>query len=372
VRITAVEAVPLSIPFQYGAEGWKLGSGGWKALDFCLVRVETDAGLVGWGEAFSYSCRRAVAAAVRDMIAPIAVGKDASEIGAIHSEIQKRLHIFGRFGITAFALSGLDIALWDLAGKSAGKPLHALLGGARRERLACYASLLRYGDESLAARYCAKAIDEGYRAIKLHEVAEPVIAAARTSVPREVPLLLDVNCEWNVPDAIAVGKRLAPLGLEWFEEPVFPPEDSAGLRAVGDGCGIPIAAGENCCFATQFAALLDGVQYAQPSVTKVGGVTEFLKVAALVRERGAKLAPHSPYFGPGALATLHLLAALTDEARFEYFHLRADAGLYGSILQPRAGELAVPQAPGLGADPDPDVIRRYSVDADQAPRRAGG
>jgi L-alanine-DL-glutamate epimerase-like enolase superfamily enzyme len=364
VKIVGVEAVPLSIPFQYGAEGWKLGSGGWKALDFCLVRVETDTGLTGWGEAFSYSCRRAVAAAVRDMIAPIAVGKNPAEIGALHAEIQKRLHIFGRFGITAFALSGLDIALWDLAGKSTGKPLHALIGGARREHLPCYASLLRYADKDLVTQYCRRALDEGHQAIKLHEVSEPVIAAARAAVPSDAALLLDVNCEWSVPEAIAVGKRLAPLGLEWFEEPVFPPEDGAGLRAVGEACGIPIAAGENCCFATQFAALLDAraVQYAQPSVTKVGGITEFLKVAELARDHAVKLAPHSPYFGPGALATLHLLAALTAEARFEYFYLWADATLYGSALQPRGGELALPHAPGLGIEPDPDVMRRYRAE----------
>ena len=326
------------------------------------MRVETDTGLVGWGEAFSYSCRRAVTAAVRDMIAPLAVGRSATEIEALHAEIQKRLHIFGRFGITAFALSGLDIALWDLAGKAAGKPLHALLGGARRERLPCYASLLRYAETDLVSQFCKRALDDGHRAIKLHEVSEPVIAAARAAVPRDVALLLDVNCEWSVPEAIAVGKRLAPLGLEWFEEPVFPPEDALGLRSVGQSTGMPIAAGENCCFATQFAALLDGIQYAQPSVTKVGGITEFLKVAALVRERSVKLAPHSPYFGPGALATLHLLAALTDDARFEYFYLRADAGLYGSTLEPRGGELAVPQGPGLGADPDPALMRRYRAD----------
>jgi L-alanine-DL-glutamate epimerase-like enolase superfamily enzyme len=161
-----------------------------------------------------------------------------------------------------------------------------------------------------------------------------------------------------------VGKRLAPLGLEWFEEPVFPPENGAGLRAVGDACGIPIAAGENCCFATQFAALFDAraVQVAQPSVTKVGGITEFRRVAELAARHGVKLAPHSPYYGPGALATLHLIAALAPQARFEYFYLWADAALYGEALAPKQGELPVPQGPGLGIDPDPDVVRRYRKD----------
>jgi L-alanine-DL-glutamate epimerase-like enolase superfamily enzyme len=364
LRIVGVQAIPLSIPCHYGAEGWSLGSGGWKALDFCLVRVDTDAGITGWGEAFSYSCRRAVVAALTDMIAPIAVGRDAADIAGLHAEIQKRLHIFGRFGITAFALSGLDIALWDIAGKAAGKPLHALLGGAKRERLACYASLLRYADAALIARYCRQALDEGFRAIKLHEVSEPVIAAARAAVPRDVSVMLDVNCEWTVADAIAIGRRLAPLDLEWFEEPVFPPEDGAGLRAVGEACGIPIAAGENCCYATQFGALFDAgaVQFAQPSVTKVGGITEFRKVAQLAASLGVALAPHSPYYGSGALATLHLIAALAPEARFEWFYLWAEAALHGGLLAPVRGELPVPQDPGLGADPDPGVIARYRVE----------
>lgn len=364
MKIVRVEAVPLSIPSRYGADSWALGTGGWKALDFCLVRVDTDAGLSGWGEAFSYSCRRPVAAAVNDMIAPLAVGHDAADIAGLHATIQKRLHIFGRFGIAAFALSGLDIALWDLAGKAAGKPLHALLGGARGDRLGCYASLLRYADPALVTHYCEQALGEGFGAIKLHEVSAPVIAAARAAVPRETALMLDVNCEWSVEDAIAMGKRLAPLGLEWFEEPVFPPEDGAGLRAVGEACGIPIAAGENCCFATQFEALFDAgaAQIAQPSVTKVGGITEFRRVAALAAQRGVRLAPHSPYFGPGALATLHLIAALAAAERFEYFYLQVDAGLYGGLLAPKRGELALPQAPGLGADPDADVLRRYRAD----------
>jgi L-alanine-DL-glutamate epimerase-like enolase superfamily enzyme len=93
----------------------------------------------------------------------------------------------------------------------------------------------------------------------------------------------------------------------------------------------------------------------------VGGVTEFVKVQTIVRERGARLAPHSPYFGPGALATLHLLAAAPEEARFEYFYCWPDAWLYGDALAPKRGELAVPKGPGLGLEPDPEVVRRFAA-----------
>src|SRR6185369_10371717 len=182
MKIVRVEAVPLSIPCRYGAEGWSLGSGGWKALDFCLVRVETDAGITGWGEAFSYSCRRAVTAALTDMIAPIAVGRDAADIAGLHAEIQKKLHIFGRFGITAFALSGLDIALWDIAGKAAGRPLHRLLGEATRSSIPAYASLLRYGDQAMVAAQSARARADGFEAIKLHEITDEPVVAARAAL----------------------------------------------------------------------------------------------------------------------------------------------------------------------------------------------
>jgi D-galactarolactone cycloisomerase len=363
MKITRVEAVPLSIPFAYGGEAVRFGGGTWRRLDFCLVRVETDGGAVGWGEAFSYSCRRPVAAAVNDMIAPRAIGHDAADIAGLHAKLQRDLHLFGRYGITVFALSGLDIALWDLAGKAVGKPLYELLGGARRTSLPCYASLLRYAEPKRVAEYCKRALAEGFGSIKVHEVGDAEIAAARTALPPGVPLTVDVNCEWTPDDAIAAAKRFRTHHLEWLEEPVFPPEDFRALRAVGEASGIPIAAGENFCFATQFAALFEAraVAFAQPSVTKVGGVTEFLKVAALADAHGVRLAPHSPYFGPGALATLHLLAA-RENARFEYFYLWPEGKLFGAALDPVAGALAVPRGPGLGADPDPEVIRRFRAD----------
>lgn len=364
MKITRVEAIPLAIPFTYGAEAFKLGTGAWKKLDFCLVRVDTDEGLVGWGDAFAYTCRAAVVAAVRDMVAPLAVGHDAADIGGLHAQIQKQLHIFGRFGITAFALSGLDIALWDLAGKRAGVPVHRLIGGARRARIPCYASFLRYTDPHLVAQYCERALGEGFTAIKLHEIDDAAVAAARRTIPEHVPLTVDVNCEWRPREALEVATRWRDHTLHWLEEPVFPPEDFRALREIGAASGIPLASGENLCFATQFAALLEAraVQYAQPSVTKVGGITEFLKVMALAEGANVRLAPHSPYFGPGALATLHLLAGYGEPSWFEYFYLRPDAKPFGSLLDPVDGALEVPSGPGLGADPDPQVIDRYRTD----------
>jgi len=357
MKITRVEALPLAIPYHIGeGRGGRIGAG--SRLDFCLVRVETDSGLVGWGEAFSYHCRSAVVASVRDMIAPLAVGEDPLQIDEIQEKIQKKLHIFGRMGIQCYALSGLDIALWDLAGKAAGKPLHALLGGAKRTALPCYASLLRYGEPALVAQYSQQARTEGFGAIKLHEVTEPAVAAARAALG-DTPLMVDVNCEWSREDAVAAARAFAPHRLEWLEEPVFPPEDFHGLRAISEAGGVPLAAGENLCYATQFAAMLEAraVAYAQPSVTKVGGVSEFRKVAKLAGAAGVRLAPHSPYFGPGAVATLHLIAALAPEARFELFYLWAEATLYPGLFG--GPEVALPQGPGLGLDPDPVVLERY-------------
>ena len=358
MKITKVEALPLAIPYHIG-EGKAGRIGEASRLDFCLVRVETDSGIVGWGEAFSYHCRSAVTAAVRDMIAPLALEHDPLDRDALLFKIQKKLHIFGRMGIQCYALSGLDIALWDIAGKAAGKPLYQLLGGAKRETLDCYASLLRYTEPRLVAEYAGRALREGFGAIKLHEVEEAAIGAARTALGDGVPLMVDVNCEWSEAAAIAAARGFAPHRLEWLEEPVFPPEDLGGMRAVGKAAGMPIASGENFCYATQFEALLEAgaVSYAQPSVTKVGGISEFVKVARLAAAHGVRLAPHSPYFGPGAVATLHLIAALAPQARFELFYLWAEATLYPGLFgKPR---VEVPRGPGLGIDPDAAAIARY-------------
>jgi L-alanine-DL-glutamate epimerase-like enolase superfamily enzyme len=156
--------------------------------------------------------------------------------------------------------------------------------------------------------------------------------------------------------------KLRQYDLHWLEEPIFPPEDFTAIARLRAGTGVPMAAGENNCTSFQFRDMFaaGAVDYAQPSVTKVGGVTEFLKVANLADAAGVTLMPHSPYFGPGFLATLHLLAAHGGPGgMIERYHLDLEASLYGELVTPVDGGFVVPTGPGLGRDPDPDVLKTY-------------
>ncbi len=363
MKIARVEAIPLRIPFTAGAPEAAAAGRPWIALDSVLIRVETEDGLVGWGEGFSYNCRRAVQAAVEDMVAPRAIGRDATAIAQLMRELQIALHIFGRYGITLFALSGLDIALWDLAGKAAGLPLHRLIGGAHRRTIPGYASLYKYQDPDLVAARCEAALAEGYDAIKLHETTVPEVAAARAAIGPGVPLMVDTNCPWTPHEAHAAALAMKPYDLHWLEEPIFPPEDFQALARLQRDSGVPLAAGENASTAHEFRKMFDAgaVTYAQPSVTKVGGVTELLKVAAMAETSDVALMLHSPYFGPGWLATLHLMAALPNSGWIERFHLDLEASLYGDWVDPVGGCFRVPEGPGLGVEPDLEVIERFRL-----------
>ena len=159
-----------------------------------------------------------------------------------------------------------------------------------------------------------------------------------------VPLCVDTNCPWTPAEAREMAARLAPYDLHWLEEPIFPPEDFDALARLQHESGVDLACGENACTAFEFRNMLDAgaVRYAQPSVTKVGGVTEFRKVVALAEARGVTVMPHSPYFGPGWLATLQLLAAMPLAGRpggswTERFYTRLEATLYPDFVSPVEG-----------------------------------
>ena len=362
--ITAVDPIVVRIPFTDGSPKTGLFPTAWTHLDIVLVRVETDDGLVGWGEGFGYFCFDATAAMIRRSIAPILLGCDPADPRALGEEIQRKMVLPGRYGISTFALSGVDIALWDLAAKREGVSLARLLGGRAREEVDAYASLVRYGTEDLVARFCDEAQRDGYNAVKLHEITMPEIRTARRRLDPATRMVVDVNCNWSEAFTREAAPELMELDAWWLEEPVFPPEDVATLARLRS-LGLPLASGENACTAVQFRQIVEAgaVDYLQPSITKVGGVSEFLKVRDLARESDEEFMLHSPYFGPGYLATLQLLALEGVGGLLEYLYVKPDAWLYPQSVLPSAGRAAIPDGPGLGFDPDPEVIERYRVEA---------
>jgi D-galactarolactone cycloisomerase len=360
VKISRVETLVLTLPMVIDGATPMLGGRARTSIDMLLVRVETDAGITGWGEAFGHRIFPATRAAIDTLLGPMCLGRDATAIAALADDLQRTLHGVGRGGPTLYALSGIDIALWDIAGKAAGMPLYRLLGGSPRADLPAYASLLRYGSAGAVAHYTAQALARGYRHVKVHEITVPEIAAAREVAGPGVSIMVDANCPWTVTEAIEVACRLAPLDLHWLEEPVWPPENLAGLAEVRARGGIPTAAGENYGTAWEFRRAFEAgaLSYAQPSVTKLGGVSELRRVIALGETFGVPVVPHSAYFGPGLLASIHCIAAMSAETLVERFYCDFDDNPLGDAIHPRQGRIAVPQGPGLGVDPDPRLLAR--------------
>ena len=361
MKITNLETVLVSIPFEDGGEGTGIMPTKWDRLEIALVKIETDSGLTGWGEGFGYSCSEATAAIIKRNIAPLLVGREISSPPEMCADIQRRMVLQGRYGISTFALSGVDIALWDLAAKAQGVGIAALLGGRTREDVGAYASLVRYGNDQ-AARYSEKAAAAGYSCIKLHEITLSPIRLCRTAMGDDVKMVVDVNCNWSEEFTREAIPELLELDTFWLEEPVFPPEDFSLLADLRK-TGMPIAAGENACTSHQFALMLrdDAVDYAQPSITKVGGISEYLKIAEMCGKRGTTLMPHSPYFGPGYLASLQMAARGSENELFEYLYVEPEAWLYADMPLPHRGRVAVPDGPGLGIEPDPAVIEKYRI-----------
>ncbi|HLG81892.1 MAG TPA: mandelate racemase/muconate lactonizing enzyme family protein [Bradyrhizobium sp.] len=363
--ITAVETIPIRIPFRAGtrsdASAW--GDSNLPAADSLLVRVTTDQGLTGWGEAFGFRAVGSAKLAIDKLIAPLCIGKDATRIEPLMLEVQKKLHVFGRGGALAFGISAVDIALWDIAGKAANMPLCRLLGGGAAD-LGCYASLVRYGDPALVRTSVGQVIEAGFGTLKLHEIEIAAIRAARDEAGPDIALTLDVNCPWTLAEARAMADDLRAIDLKWLEEPLWPPENVAGLAELRRATGIPIAAGENVYTLLDFDRLLaaGAVDFVQPSPAKMGGISELRKIFPLAAVHNTTVMPHSFYDGPGLLAAIQATAALgSADSMIEWRCFDLEATIYGAALKPKHGRIAVPQGPGLGLDPDPDVIRTYRL-----------
>jgi D-galactarolactone cycloisomerase len=359
MKITEVRAVPLTVPVapMTPPSSWEAGIG-----RQALVRIATDEGLVGWGECFAYGVTLSVCSVVDDALAPLVVGQDPAQIELLVDRMHRALMIWGRRGLAMMAVSGVELALWDLAGKARGVPVYQLLGGLVQPRLRAYASLLRYDTPADVARAVTAALAMGFTAVKLHQIDEASVAAARQAAGPDVDLMLDTNCPWTVEEAIRMGRRLERYALRWLEEPVWPPEDYAGLARVRQAVRIPIACGENDATLFGFREIVaaGAADVVQPSVTKVGGVSEMKKIATLAASANVTFVPHSFYFGPGLAATLHVAASTPGVPYVETPPGQLAAPLLAEPIRSSGGTVTVPDRPGLGADPDPEVLERYA------------
>ncbi len=365
MKIARIETWRVSIPFETG--GPKIGmrpslnARPWTAMESLIVRVETDDGLVGWGEGFGHLVNPGTQAILETLVGPWFVGRDPAPIAATMEEAQRAFHGFGRTGPVMYALSAMDIALWDLAAKRASVPVFRMLGGEARP-LPLYASLMRYGgDADAIARNVRRAQDAGYTWIKLHENTVPAFRAAREAVEPATRIMLDVNCPWAVDEARAIASEIAGDDFHWLEEPVWPPEDFAGIANVRLE-GVSIAAGENICTLHDFRQLFeaDAVDFVQPSVIKVGGISAMRRIITLAEAYAVRVVPHCFYWGPGYLASAHVIAAMTRPTPLETAFITLDARPH-PLWTPEQASLILPDTPGLGFEPDMQVIERYRV-----------
>jgi L-alanine-DL-glutamate epimerase-like enolase superfamily enzyme len=365
MKITRVEPIHVKLPYEHGGpKPLRNGIGAWDTQDILFVRVETDEGLVGWGEAFGHASTPVTLTAVREIVAPLAVGESALDIGDLMLRLTRRTQSMARNGPVQFALSGLDIALWDITGKTAGKPIWQLLGGTPKTRVPAYASLFRLNTPEYVAKVSRNAASRGYRHIKLHEHTVANVAAARQAAGDPCSLMVDTNCYWDRPeDVIAFCLEAEGLNIAWLEEPLYPADDYDVTAAIRRQVTIPIAAGENLgnFNDARWLAQAGAVDIVQPSVAKIGGISGAWKTIGYLQSRGFRVVPHSPFLGPALVAAIHMVAAMPGDEICEHRFCDLDANPLGDSVVAEDGYLPVPQGPGLGIAVDAAVVENYRV-----------
>lgn len=334
-------------------------------LSLVLCRVTTKSGLVGYGECL---CNRppmqqALVATIRDAIAPIYLGKSVDEKEALNLTARRRFASFGRAGTVINALAAVDIALWDIAGKAIGKSVSTMLGKVKHTRLPVMASLDKYDDRARVRARLEQALATGVKAAKVHEANLDVVEEARRVVPVSVPFVADCNNAHTLADIRREEARWRALGLLWFEDPYWPPEDLLASPALP---GIAIGMGADFGSTEQMAvyAGAPSIGVLQPDVCMLGGLTEARRALDMIQAAGKTPAPHTPFVGPAALASLHMLAVTAEEGYFATIEADASKDMYGTGLTQWQASIAVPTAPGLGFDPDPAFLRRHDCARD--------
>lgn len=357
-----------------------------------LVEVETDEGITGWGECFGPgNVALANKAIVEKVIQPLIMGDDPLDRDVIWHKVYNLTRDHGQKGMPLQALSGVDIALWDIAGKVAGLPIHKLIGGAHRTEVGVYGYGMMLRPEettSLAARFedeAAAIRDMGFEATKMKVGFGPrddvkLAEAVRRGVGPDFPFMVDANHCYTTSDAFYVGRALEELDVYWFEEPVAP-EDLDGYRELRAGLKVNIAGGEAEFNRWGWRALLEnrGLDIAQPEVCALGGISEYLRVLALAHAHFTPVANHVWGSAIAVATNLQLLAAMpplpggmhqwqpwlefdTTDNRFRDQLLLEPLDIQGQVKR-SGGKVAIPTGPGLGVEPDRDFIAAYRVDA---------
>lgn len=367
ITLASIEAFAYRVPIQTPI---KVAFGTFRDRPFVLVRVVDVDGIEGWGEAW---CNwPAVGAEHRARLAvdigERLVGRSFESPEQAFNELTSQLEVLvlqtGEVGPIAQAVAGIDIALWDLAARKAGQPLHRHLGGKPVDSVPVYATGINPDEPE---RFAAARYEEGHRAFKLktgfgHDLDLRNLRAMREAIGDRAELMCDANQALSLQAAIAFARAIAPLRLGWFEEPLRVDAPASDWRALAAASSTPLAAGENF-HGAQFdeANKSDVLRVIQPDVTKWGGVTGNLRVARAAVAAGKRYCPH--YFGGGIslLASLHVLAAAGGTGLLE-FDCHPNAGrelIVGSLLPVSEGRVPVPTGPGLGATPDRDGLERY-------------
>ncbi len=362
VTIEAIDTIPIRIPLDTWAPPPMFAGKPRTHVEMFLVRVATSKGVVGWGECYGSSLPL-LKAAFDAWVKHLALGQDPTDT-ELTARIERALHGMGRAGATLHAISGLDIALWDIRGKLEGVSVSKLLGGPKRTRVETYASLLQYsGNVEHVKRNTARALERGYRHIKLHERTAEAVAASREVAGPDIPIMVDTNCAWTPAEAEKPVAAMAPSKPFWVEEPIWPPEDFESLAKLRKATGVPLAMGENATGVLDFRKMVaaGATDFVQPSIVKIGGLTNLFRIATEAEKSGVTCVPHAFFFGPGYLATLHAIACKEKVAPLE--RLFADVGFtaYAKTVPDQDGAVEVPDRPGLGADPEDELISRFRI-----------
>jgi D-galactarolactone cycloisomerase len=365
-RIVRVTAYPLRARLPVTQ---RTGQGDWSFIEIVVVEIETDRGLIGFGECLARKGACAYARFINLMFAPMLLGQDPLDRRRHWAALRSILS--GRSGgMMIEAIAGIDIALWDIAGKACGLPIHKMLGGMGRSEIQAYASSINWFDDAAVEREVAAALAAGFTQIKV-KIGAPYSAAidrirlVRRLAGPSIGLSVDANWAFDVDDAVLVGRALADNNYMWFEEPIRP-EDRQGYRMLRTKLDVRLAAGESDFTAMDAISLVEdrAVGIIQPDVARAGGITETWRIVELAKCFSIAYAPHVGWSGAICVAaSLQLAAAAESCVTFEcmvFANPLRDGLLETSVGEANTlvgGKLPIAHGPGLGVTIDQSALK---------------